>query len=521
MNGRAATTNVIRGLFAISVGDAGMPCPAGWTWTPLTAVARLESGHTPSRRHPEWWGGEVPWIGIPDARRHHGGTIHETIQTTNEEGLANSSARLLPAGTVCLSRTASVGYVVVMGREMATSQDFVNWICSNAVVPDFLKNLFVAEKESLLRFAKGSTHGTIYFPEVKAIQVCLPPVNEQKRIVAKLEALQERSDAAKAALDAIPPLLEKLRQSVLASALRGDLTKSWREQHPDVEPASKLLERIRAERRRRWEEANPTKKYKEPKPVDQEGLPQLPEGWCWASLDELLVGITAGKSPKANGRPAGPGECGVLKVSAVSWGRFRYEENKALKGGLPAGVPTVRSGDLLVSRANTVELVGAVVLVEDEHPNLMLSDKTLRLDVVPHVDKRYLLRALRSAEVRAVFEDQATGTSNSMRNLSQEKIRSAPIPLPPTGEQEEIVERVFETLDVAAEHARRHGNFRAALKKLEQSLLAKAFRGELVPQDPDDEPAEALLVRIRAEREANDPPAPRTAKARATPRSRR
>ena len=132
--GRAATTGVILGDYALSVGEPSSPLPEGWRWTRLTDVARLETGHTPSRKHPEYWGGDVPWIGTRDATANHGGTLHRTNQYTNELGIANSSARVLPANTVCLSRTASVGYVVVMGRPMATSQDFVNWVCN----PDLL-----------------------------------------------------------------------------------------------------------------------------------------------------------------------------------------------------------------------------------------------------------------------------------------------------------------------------------------------------------------------------------------------
>jgi len=139
-----------------------MPIPDGWRWLPLLAVARLESGHTPSRNHPEYWDGGIPWIGIRDARRHHGLTITDTEQKVSDLGLANSAARLLPAGTVCLSRTASVGYVTIMGRLMATSQDFVNWVCSEELLPEYLKYLLICEKESLLSFSEGAVHLTIY-----------------------------------------------------------------------------------------------------------------------------------------------------------------------------------------------------------------------------------------------------------------------------------------------------------------------------------------------------------------------
>lgn len=190
--GRNATAAVIPGKYALSVGKPNLPTPEGWQWTPLSSVARLESGHTPSRRHPEYWGGDIPWIGIRDATGNHGRVIDDTIEHTNALGIENSSARVLPARTVCLSRTASVGYVVVTGREMATSQDFVNWICSEDLNPHFLKYVLLAEREALLIFAVGSVHQTIYFPEAKAFHICMPTRKAQDAIVEVLGALDDK-----------------------------------------------------------------------------------------------------------------------------------------------------------------------------------------------------------------------------------------------------------------------------------------------------------------------------------------
>lgn len=192
--GREATTGVIPGKYALSVGRPDLPAPKGWQWTELKSVAQLESGHTPSRRHPEYWDGEIPWIGIKDAVENHGTTIHDTFQHVTQLGLDNSSARLLPANTVCLSRTASVGYVCVMGKPMATSQDFVNWVCGPEIDPHFLKYVLVLENEALWRFASGTTHQTIYYPEAKAFHVCLPPIVEQKRIAHILGTLDDKID---------------------------------------------------------------------------------------------------------------------------------------------------------------------------------------------------------------------------------------------------------------------------------------------------------------------------------------
>lgn len=185
--GRDAATRHIPPRLALAVGKPATAAPDGWQWSALTDLARLESGHTPSRKHPEYWGGDIPWLGIGDARAHDGQCIDHTKENTNNLGIANSSARVLPMNTVCLSRTASVGYVVVMGRPMATSQDFVNWVCSKQLDHNFLKYLLIAEDEGLLRFANGAVHQTIYFPEVKAFHISHPPLAEQQRIVGLLD----------------------------------------------------------------------------------------------------------------------------------------------------------------------------------------------------------------------------------------------------------------------------------------------------------------------------------------------
>lgn len=220
---KTRSTDVVPGHAALSVGDTQAALPEGWTRAPMVEVARMESGHTPSRSHPEWWDGDVPWIGIADAREHHGGVIHDTEQHTNADGLANSAARLLPAGTVCISRTASVGYVVVMGRPMATSQDFVDWICTDALDPHWVRVVFLADRDALLRFGKGSVHKTIYFPELLSLHIAIPPLAEQHRIVAEVDRRLSVLDALDATLDANLARCDRLRQAVLKRAFEGRL----------------------------------------------------------------------------------------------------------------------------------------------------------------------------------------------------------------------------------------------------------------------------------------------------------
>jgi hypothetical protein len=187
------------------------------------------------------------------------------------------------------------------------------------------------------------------------------------------------------------------------------------------------------------------------------------------AIGDILLEIQAGKSVKTKERPAQPGEVGILKVSAVTWGQFDPTENKAVLDGYdPGECPRPMAGDLLISRANTRELVGAPVLVEKDHPNLLLSDKILRL--VPdlrQVDRRYLARHLQSAASRAHFERRAGGTSGSMTNITQDDVRTAPLLLPPLPEQR----RVADILDKADAIRRK----RKEAIALTEDLLRSAF----------------------------------------------
>lgn len=204
--GRNATGGVIAGRWAISIGNPETPAPSGFNWRALTSLAELESGHTPSRRQPEYWDGDIPWVGIRDATGNHGKRISDTRERVTDLGIRNSSARVLPANTVCLSRTASVGYVVMMGSPMATSQDFVNWVCGESLDPYYLKYILILEQESIRRFSHGTTHQTMYYPEAKALHVCVPVIEEQRRIVRVLGGLDELIDANEGIVRAVREL---------------------------------------------------------------------------------------------------------------------------------------------------------------------------------------------------------------------------------------------------------------------------------------------------------------------------
>jgi type I restriction enzyme S subunit len=199
-----------------------------WPRVKLTLLARLGSGHTPSRDRPDWWASAtIPWITTRDVAQLRGDRI-EFIENTklsiSELGLANSAAELHPTETVVLSRTASVGFSAIMARPMATSQDFATWTCGPRLRSRFLLLCLRAMRSELLgRLAMGSTHKTIYMPDIEGIRVPLPPVEEQDRIVNDIWARLRPIDAAVAAIERQISLLREHRQALVTAAVTGEL----------------------------------------------------------------------------------------------------------------------------------------------------------------------------------------------------------------------------------------------------------------------------------------------------------
>jgi len=311
---------------------------------------------------------------------------------------------------------------------------------------------------------RGTGLQNLNLQQVQDFVVRLPPLPEQRRLVAKIDSLSGISKRARDHLDHGPRLVEKYKQAILAAAFRGELTRKWRETHREKS--------------------------------------------AWGSIEagKIIQAIVSGKNMRCEERPPTDDERGVLKVSAVTWGTFDPQATKTLpKSFNPPDQTRVKSGDFLISRANTLELVGAVVIVQQTPENLFLSDKILRLEMAEE-NKPWLLWFLRSPEGRAAIESAATGNQLSMRNLSQAALREIGVPWPIAHERKAIVrciETAFAWVDrIASETA----SARTLIDRLDQSVLAKAFRGELVPQDPNDEPASVLLERIRAERTLGNGP---------------
>jgi type I restriction enzyme S subunit len=417
--GRHATTRHIPPKIALAVGMPSTAPPKGWQWSPLTELARLESGHTPSRRHPEYWGGNIPWIGIQDARANDGRVIEDTEEKTNELGIENSSARVLPENTVCLSRTASVGYVVVMGRPMATSQDFVNWVCSEQLDHNFLKYLFIAEDEDLLRFASGSVHQTIYFPEVKAFHICHPMLPEQQRIVGILDEAFEGITSAKANAEKNFQNARALFASHLQSVLRN-------------------------------------------------------KKWKWKTLGDLCDDVEYGSSAKSKAEAGVPVlRMGNIQDGRLDWENLVYTDDKAeIKKYL------LKNNDVLFNRTNSPELVGKTAIYKGEMPAIFAGYLIRIHRKEDLLDADYLTYFLNS-QIAFDYGKTVVISSVNQANINGTKLKSYPIPAPSLSEQKAIVTKLNELSKETQCLARLYERKLAALEGLKKSLLHQAFSGNL------------------------------------------
>ncbi|TYK68924.1 restriction endonuclease subunit S [Comamonas sp. Z3] len=355
--------------------------------------------------------------------------------------------------------------------------------------------------------------------------------NDQRKLLPNFDQLFATTAQA-------PGGVARLRELILTLAVQGKLVT----QDANDEPASELLKKIRVEKDRLIAEG----KIKKDKPLaairGEEKPFELPVGWEWVRLGTVVNASEAGWSPSCISTPRRDGNWGVLKVSAVSWGKFDSAANKELPPDLQSKPEyEVKNGDFLLSRANTADLVARSVLVVKTEPKLMLSDKIIRLDISSQINRAFINLVNNSIFSRMHYAANSSGTSSSMKNVSREVVLALPVSLPPLAEQSRIVTRVEELMRLCdaleekgrLEHTQHQQLLQAlldsltqtqsaqelachwqrlaqyfdllidrpeAVDALEQTILQLAVRGLLVEQDPSDEPASELYAKIQAER---------------------
>ena len=398
------------------------PLPVGWIDVALTDICQIVGGGTPSTKVAEYWEGDIPWISSADI---YGLTDIRPRRKITEAAIRGSATNMVAAGAIVVVTRVGLGKVAIAHRDLCFSQDSQGLVFDADQISGLYLTYFLSQAVQNFRYeGRGTTISGVTKKHLGEIQVLIPPLPEQRRIVAEIEKQFTRLDASVAALRRTQANLKRYRASVLRAACSGELVPTEAElaraEGREYEPADVLLERILVERRAHWDAQEKRRgKYKEPAAPDTSDLPPLPEGWVWATVDACLSGIQAGKNFKCEERPPGEAEHGVVKVSSVTWGEFDSEESKTCHD-LNKIEPRlmIKPGDFLFSRANTLQLVGACVIVRSVTRNLMLSDKILRFSVV-QVPNEWLLCFLRSAFGRNEIERLATGNQESMRRTTE------------------------------------------------------------------------------------------------------
>lgn len=345
----------------------------------------------------------------------------------------------------------------------------------------------------------------------KTIPFHLPPAAEQTRIVAKLEELLSDLDAGVAELKAAQKKLGQYRQSLLKAAMDGVLTVEWRANNTPAESGAQLLERILQERRARWEakqlakftEQGKTppkdwqKKYPEPVRPDITDLPTLPEGWVWASVDQLTVEQKYGSSSKTNEDPTG---VPVLRMGNIQDGDLDFSNLKYLPAD-HAEFPSLhlQDGDLLFNRTNSPELVGKTAVYRSQISPCSFASYLISVrfsaGYIPEIASAFINSAYGKRWIKSVVVQQV-----GQANVNGSKLSSLAVPVPPFQEQQEIVSVLQGQASEIVEQLKSVDISLKQSNAQRQNILRAAFAGLLVPQDPNDEPASALLERVRAER---------------------
>ncbi len=370
---------------------------------------------------------------------------------------------------------------------------------------------YLVRTESFVSRMSGLVQGALYPAvrpkDVQGFEAPLAPFNEQKRIVDKLDALLARADACRERLDRVPAILKRFRQSILAAATSGKLTEDWRAENPDEIDAQALAEEIQAAHK----EAGGHKIGKAAVPtqgVHNLSAAMFPDGWALLTLRDLVRPdrpITYGIL-----KPGPDIQVGVQYVRVADFPDERLDLTTIRKTSPKIDEEFRRSrlrrGDLLLSIRGTV---GRVIVVPDGLDGANITQDSARLSIQPSVNRDYVLWCLRSELAQTRMKGAIKGVA--VRGINIGDVRALQVPIPSPSEQDEIVRRVAFLMAHADRLEARYSSARAYVERLAPALLAKAFCGELVPQDPKDEPAAKLLDRIRAARTTAAPKSrPRT-----------
>ncbi|MCD8082526.1 MAG: restriction endonuclease subunit S [Clostridiales bacterium] len=431
--------------------------PENWCWVIIGKITDIIGGGTPPSGMATYYeGGTIPWITPADLSDYNEVYISRGKKMITELGLEKSSAKMLPTGTVCLSSRAPIGYVAIAKNQLSTNQGFKSFLPSKCYLPQYLYWYLKGNKELLESKASGTTFLELSGKKAAQLPFPIAPLPEQKRIVDRIESLFAKLDEAKEKVQAALGSFETRKAAVLQSAFNGHLTENWR--HNNGISIST---------------------------------------WDKTTIGNISVLITKGASPKWQGVSYTTDKSQTLFITSenVREGYLDLEKEKYLDNK----INEIQARSVLCYGDVLLNIVGASIgrsAIFDRHQlaNTNLAVCIIRLK--DGIENRFISYFLNSPFAQYFYSDKKVEVARA--NISLGDIKLMPISLPTKDEQFEIVRLLDAFFDKEAEAK---AQAEAALKSIDamkKSILAKAFRGELGTNHPEDESAEELLKRTLA-----------------------
>jgi len=439
--------------------------PKGWKRCLISEIAEIVSGGTPSSKDLSNFADStgIPWITPADLSGYKDKFIAAGKRFLSEKGLKCSSARVLPAGTVLFTSRAPVGYVAIAANPVATNQGFKSFVIKSEVLSEYLYYYLKSQKEAIESLASGTTFLELSGGNAKKITVVLPPIDEQKQIVARLDQLLARVDSCRAHLDRAAAAIKRFRQSVLNAAVTGQLTYELNlTTNKDLEQIADYLSKQSNLKKNETDKLTVSLDY------------DLPPHWCTAPLGLLISACSYGSSQKS----AKTGLIPVLRMGNIQSGILDWEDLVYTSDQTEIDKYLLEPGDVLFNRTNSPELVGKTAMYKEGTPKAIYAGYLIRVKTLPALNPQFLTYCLNSSYGRH-FSWQVKTDGVSQSNINASKLCAFPTPICSRTEQDEIVRRAEALFQKAYEMESKLTAARERVDNLTASILAKAFRGEL------------------------------------------
>lgn len=475
--------------------------PSNWVWTRLENIGVWGAGGTPSRKNQDFYlNGTIPWLKTGDLNN---GIVTETEEYITEEAIKKSSAKIFKKDSIGIAMYgATIGKIGIFAKDMATNQACAVVKAFNEIENMYLFYFFKNVKERLIEKAKGGAQPNISQEILKNFPFNLPPLEEQKRIVEKLDSLFEKIQKIKEIIEEVKEKTTSRREAILSKAFSGELTEKWRDENY-TENARELLVKINDEKLKLWEDeckkaedegrkkpAKPKLKTIDEMLVGAEEEPyKLPNNWVWTRLGDI-VDVKGGKRiPKGEEFSKEKTKNIYLRVTDFKNRGIDFENLKFISDEIAEKINNYRisSKDIYLSIAGTIGKVG---IIPQKIDNSFLTENACKLTNINNIDQKFLLNLLESSLIKK--EIKSSITSSGQPKLAIFRIENFPILLPPLEEQKEIVrvlDKIFEEENRISELI----SLENKIEILEKTILDRAFRGELGTGNNDDEPAIELL----------------------------